>query len=216
MELYEIKDQTKINDFKEVDKIELSKITRNEADKEILNGLIISGYEMKFGKVNENREMFDPTCIDEYMQEYFIKNKLNVPVTILHNGDIMHLAGRVLVVETTGTGFYFVAYIPKTYMYYDILLNNIKEGILQGFSKEGWAEEYDVKYTKDGNFDYILIKKLIFASLSIVSTPANRLRFDKMGETMQVINSTKFVKNNIPEENPEENLENILFGSINN
>ena len=71
-------------------------------------------------------------------------------------------------------------------------------GLLQGFSKEGWADEYEVKYTKDGAFDYVLIKKLIFASLSIVSTPANSLRFDKIGETANIINSTKFVNKNIP------------------
>ena len=79
MDIYEIKDTTKINDFKEVEKLELSKITRNEGDKELLTGLIISGFEMKFGKINENREMFESTCIDDYMQNYFVKNKLNVP-----------------------------------------------------------------------------------------------------------------------------------------
>lgn len=211
MELYEIKDTTKINDFKEVDKLELSTITKNEGDKELLSGLILSGYEMKFGKMNENREIFDPTCLDEYMQDYFVKNKLNVPVTILHHDDLIHLAGRVLVVETTGTGFYFVVYIPKTYMYYDALLNNIKECILQGFSKEGWADDYDVKYDKDGNFDHILIKKLIFAALSIVSTPANRLKFDKIKETTVIKNSTLFIKKE--HEKEIDNLENILFGN---
>ena len=73
-----IHDTTKINDFKEVDNLELSTITRNEGDKELLSGLIISGFEMKFGKVNENREMFEPTCIDDYMQDYFVKNKLTI------------------------------------------------------------------------------------------------------------------------------------------
>lgn len=211
MDLYELKDTTKINDFKEVDKLELSKITRNEGDKELLTGLIISGFEMKFGKINENREMFEPSCIDDYMENYFVKNKLNVPVTILHQGDLMHLCGRVLVVQTSGSGFYFTVYIPKKYIHYDVLLNNIKEGILQGFSKEGWADEYEVKYTKDGTFDYILIKKLIFASLSIVSTPANRLRFDSVGETLNIINSTKFIKSEPKKE--IDNLENILFGN---
>ena len=45
MDIYEVKDTTKINDFKEVEKLELSKITRNEGDKELLTGLIISGFE---------------------------------------------------------------------------------------------------------------------------------------------------------------------------
>lgn len=210
MDIYKITDTTKINDFKEVDNMELSKITRNEGDKEILTGMIISGYEMKFGKINENREMFEPTCIDEYMQDYFVKNKLNVPVTILHRDDILHLVGRVLVVETNTNGFYFVVYIPRGVAGYEDIKLKIKEGILQGFSKEGWSEEYEVKYTKDGAFDYILIKKLIFASLSIVATPANSLRFDKVGETMNIINSTKFVNKNTPDEKPSEDLSEIF------
>ena len=211
MDIYEVKDTTKINDFKEVEKLELSKITRNEGDKELLTGLIISGFEMKFGKINENLEMFESTCIDDYMQNYFVKNKLNVPVTLLHNGDLNHLVGRVLVVETSTTGFYFTIYIPRGVTGYDDIKLKIKEGILQGFSKEGWADEYEVKYTKDGAFDYILIKKLIFASLSIVSTPANSLRFDKIGETANIINSTKFVNKHKETPAKADDLENQLF-----
>ena len=210
MELYEVKDTTKINDFKEVDNLQLSTITRNEGDREILTGLIISGYEMKFGKVNENKEMFEPTCIDDYMQDYFVKNKLNVPVTILHERDLTHTVGRVLVVETSKSGFYFVVYIPKGVAGYDDIKLKLKEGILQGFSKEGWADEYEVKYTKDGNFDYILIKKLIFAVLSIVATPANRMRFDKLGETANIINSTTFINKNTPASKADA-LETLLF-----
>ena len=211
MDIYEVKDTTKINDFKEVEKLELSKITRNEGDKELLTGLIISGFEMKFGKINENREMFESTCIDDYMKNYFVKNKLNVPVTLLHNGDLNHLVGRVLVVETSTTGFYFTIYIPRGVTGYDDIKLKIKEGILQGFSKEGWADEYEVKYTKDGAFDYILIKKLIFASLSVVSTPANSLRFDKIGETANIINSTKFVNKHKETPAKADDLENQLF-----
>lgn len=211
MDIYEVKDTTKINDFKEVEKLELSKITRNEGDKELLTGLIISGFEMKFGKINENSEMFESTCIDDYMQNYFVKNKLNVPVTLLHNGDLNHLVGRVLVVETSTTGFYFTIYIPRGVTGYDDIKLKIKEGILQGFSKEGWADEYEVKYTKDGAFDYVLIKKLIFASLSIVSTPANSLRFDKIGETANIINSTKFVNKHKETPAKADDLENQLF-----
>jgi hypothetical protein len=208
MEKIAIKDTTKINDFEEVENKELSTITRNEGDKELLSGLIISGFEMKFGKVNENGEMFEPTCIDDYMQDYFVKNKLNVPVTLLHKDDIYHLAGRVLVVQTSTTGFYFVVYIPKTFINYEIVRHNLKEGILQGFSKEGWADEYEVKYTKDGGFDYILVKKMTFIYLSLVATPANGIRFDKIKETPDIRNSTKFEK---VEEKKEETLEDILF-----
>lgn len=208
MKAIEIKDTTKINDYREVDKLELSSITKNDGDKELLSGMIISGYEMKFGKVNENMEVFDKGCLNEYLEEYFVKNKLNVPVTILHRDDLQHLAGRVLVVESNGVGFYFVAYIPKTYVNYEIVRNNIKEGILQGFSKEGWATDYEYKYKDNGEFDYMLIKKMCIINLSIVATPANSLSFEAIKET-KIQNATKFIKNT-PESDPE-NLETILF-----
>lgn len=208
MKAIEIKDTTKINDYREVDKLELSSITKNDGDKELLSGMIISGYEMKFGKVNENMEVFDKGCLNEYLEEYFVKNKLNVPVTILHRDDLQHLAGRVLVVESNGVGFYFVVYIPKTYVNYEIVRNNIKEGILQGFSKEGWATDYDYKYKDDGSFDYMLIKKMCIINLSIVAAPANSLSFEAIKET-KIQNATKFIKNT-PESDPEK-LEDILF-----
>lgn len=208
MKAIEIKDTTKINDYREVDKLELSSITKNDGDKELLSGMIISGYEMKFGKVNENMEVFDKGCLNEYLEEYFVKNKLNVPVTILHRDDLQHLAGRVLVVESNGVGFYFVVYIPKTYVNYEIVRNNIKEGILQGFSKEGWATDYDYKYKDNGEFDYMLIKKMCIINLSIVAAPANSLSFEAIKET-KIQNATKFIKNT-PESDPE-NLETILF-----
>ena len=209
MEKLIIKDTTKINDFKEVENLKLSTITRVDTDTEMLSGMIISGYEMKFGKVNENGEMFEPTCIDDYMQNYFVKNKLNVPVTLLHRDDFFHLVGRVLVVETSTTGFYFVVYIPKTEKLYDQIRNKIKEGILQGFSKEGWTDEYEVKYNKDGYFDYMIIKKMTIISLSIVTTPANGQKFDGLKQTMDIRNTTSFVKI----EEKKEDLEDILFNS---
>lgn len=190
----EIKDTTKINDYKEVDKLELSTITKNDGDKEILSGLLLYGYEMKFGKPNENREVYTKDSITNYIENYFIKNKLNVPVTIQHRDDINHLCGRVLVVEANSVGFYFVVYVPRTFMHYTALLNNIKEGILQGFSKEGWATDYEYYYTELGEFDYMLIKEMTFYCLSIVATPANSLPFEKIAQT-KVENSTKLINN---------------------
>lgn len=191
MEAIQICDVTAINKYDQVDKVELSTITKNVGDKEILSGLVLYGYEMKFGSKNENYEVYSNDAITKYIQKYFVDNKLNIPVTILHHDDIMHLAGRVLVVEVNGLGFYFVAYIPKSYKYYDEVLNLIKEGILQGFSKEGWAIDYEYKYKENGDFDYILINELMFNKLSIVDTPANGLNFERIATT-KVENSTKF------------------------
>jgi len=206
MKSIEIKNTTKINDWKEVDKIELSTITKNDSDKEILSGLLLYGYEMKFGKKNENQEAYAPNSLTNYIENYFVKNKLNIPVTIQHRDDLQHLAGRVLVVEVNGVGFYFVVYVPKTFINYQILLNNIKEGILQGFSKEGWATDYEYYYTEIGDFDYMLIKEMSFYCLSIVATPANSLAFEKIATT-KIENATKL----IIETKKELNIEDELF-----
>jgi phage head maturation protease len=206
MKSIEIKDTTKINDYKEVDKVELSTITKNDGDKEILSGLLLYGYEMKFGKKNENQEVYAPNSLTNYIEKYFVTNKLNIPVTIQHRDDIQHLAGRVLVVEVNSVGFYFVVYVPKTFVNYQILLNNIKEGILQGFSKEGWATDYEYFYAPDGSFDYMLIKEMTFYCLSIVATPANSLAFEKIATT-KIENTTTL----IVEPKKELSIEDELF-----
>jgi len=193
MKTIEIKNTTKINDYKEVDGIELSTITKNDSDKEKLSGLLLYGYEMKFGsKPNENREVYEKTSINKFIEDYFIANKLNIPVDIQHRDDLQHLCGRVLVVETNSVGFYFVVYVPKTFVNYEILYNNIKEGILQGFSKEGYATDYEYRYNELGEFDYMLIKEMCFYKLSIVATPANSLGFERIAQT-KIENSTKLV-----------------------
>ena len=206
MEAIKIQDTTKINDYKEVDKLELSTITKNDGDKELLSGLIISGYEMKFGSVNENREKFEKGAFENYIQKYFVDHKLNIPVTILHRSDLQHLAGRVLVAEINKTGLYFTVYIPTSYPEYQNVLSKIKEGILQGFSKEGWATDYEYIYLPNGEFDYMLVKEMVFNNLSIVSTPANALSFEKVKET-KITNATKLVAE------PKNDLEDILFNN---
>ena len=49
-----VRDQVLIGDWEEVQGIDAQTLNKNLAA-ESLHGLIIRGYEMKFGKVNENR-----------------------------------------------------------------------------------------------------------------------------------------------------------------
>lgn len=207
MKAIKINNTTKINDYKEVDKLELSTITKNDGDTELLSGLIISGYEMKFGNVNENQEKYEKGAFEKYIQKYFVDNKLNIPVTLLHRSDFQHLAGRVLVAEINKTGLFFTVYVPSTYMYYNELKNSLREGILQGFSKDGYAIDYEYIYLPSGEFDHVLIKEMAFLALSIVSTPANSLKFEKIKET-KITNATKVVV----EPDKVDTLEDILFG----
>ena len=185
MKKIKIHDTTLIGNWEEVQDVELSTITKRENDTQRLNGLVIKGYETKFSKTNENGERYEPGCLDDFIQSYFIDNNLNMVVDLQHGYGIDDQVGRVVYLETNTVGFYFVAYIPRTVARYEQVKNLLQEGILQGFSKSGWATEYEYKYTADGDFDYMLIKKMDIVSVSLVTSPANAVTFESVGETVQ-------------------------------
>ena len=185
-----VRDQVLIGDWKEVQDIDAQTLNKNLAS-EKLNGLILRGYEMKFGKVNENREEYDPNAFDEFIQKYFVDGKMNMPVDINHNGynDWKAYCGRVLYIEVNTVGFYFVVYVPRAYEYYNELKWRLEQGIIQGFSKEGFVsyQDYQTVWNDDGTFDHDIIKRISVVSVSLVCTPANGLPFEKMQETKNAL-----------------------------
>lgn len=183
---------TLIGDWEEINGVPASTITKNDADTALLDGLIIKGYEMKFGAVNENGEKYEKEAFTAYIQKYFVDNKLNIPVDLQHYTDFDNTIGRVIYAEVNNVGLYFVAYVPKGVSQYEQLKLKLKEGIIQGFSKYGWATDYEYIYTKDGYFDYMLIKEFQLLSVSLVTTPANAVNFEGVKETK---NMTTFVDN---------------------
>lgn len=181
-----IRNAVKIGDWEEVEKIPVSKITKRDEDTEKLDGLIIRGYEMEWGKVNENFELYEKDAFDDFIQSYFVEKGFNLPVDIEHAGYSPEwLAGRIIYAEINTRGFYYVAYIPRTFKNYDTVLNLLREGILQGFSKMGYATDWQWVYDEDGSFKHEIIKKFKLLAMSIVSTPANGIQFEKMQETKQ-------------------------------
>lgn len=192
MERIKLQDTTLIGNWEEVQGIPASTITKNDKDTEKLDGLIIKGYETKFaGGTNENGERYTKDCIDDFITHYFVGNGLNMPVDIQHVQDLDHLAGRVLYIESNEVGFYFVAYVPRTFKNYTVLKDLLRNGIIQGFSKMGWATDYEYKYKKDGTFDYMLIKRMEIVAMSLVAVPANAIAFEKVAE---VENGLRFEK----------------------
>lgn len=183
---------TIIGSWEEVQAIPASTITKSSTDTGTLDGLLVRGYEMKFGAKNENWEVYSKDAFTKYIENYFVKNKINIPVDLQHYTDLYNTCGRVIYAEVNTTGLYFVAYIPKGVAQYEDIKFKLKEGILQGFSKYGWATDYTYKYDNDGNFDYMQINEFQICSVSIVSTPANAVTFEKMQE---IKNATTFVDN---------------------
>ena len=128
-----VKDGVLLGDWEEVSGVPLSKITKKDTDTQVLDGLIVKGYETKFGVTNENREQYAPGCLDKFVQEYFIDHKLNMTVDLQHSDRVDDLVGKVVYLEVNTVGFYFVAYIPKTIARYEQVKDLLREGILQGF-----------------------------------------------------------------------------------
>lgn len=178
-----ISDTTLIGDWDEVTDYELSKITKKDKDTQRLNGLVIKGYETKFGKVNENGERYEPGCLDKFVQSYFVDNGLNMVVDLQHSWDVDDQVGRVVYLEVNSVGFYFVAYIPRSVPKYQLVKTLLEEGILQGFSKSGFATDWDWE-DKDGG-DVFVVKEMNILSVSLVTCPANPIGFESIGETVQ-------------------------------
>lgn len=192
-----VRDTVLIGEWEEVQGVEAQTL-KPELDPEKLNGLIIKGYEMKFGKTNENGEQYDKTAFDEFIKRYFVDGKMNMPVDINHQGftDWHAYCGRVLYIEVNSVGFYFAVYVPRDYPDYDRLVWALKSGIVQGFSKEGFVgyDDYDFVYNQDGTFDHEQIHKMSVVSVSLVCTPANGLPFEQMKETknaLHFVNTTE-------------------------
>lgn len=183
MQPHRVHDAVLLGDWEEVQALDAQTLNKDLAP-EKLNGLILKGYEMKWDKTNENSERYEKTAFDDFIQSYFVDGKLNMPVDINHEGmrDWHTICGRVLYIEANSVGFYFVVYVPRTFEEYDNLKWRLQEGIIQGFSKEGWATDWEPKWNEDGSFNYELIKKMKVTNVSLVSIPANGLDFERMQE----------------------------------
>lgn len=185
-----IRETVLLGDWEEVQGVEAQTL-KPELAPEKLDGLILKGYEMKWGNTNENGEQYDQTAFDEFIKRYFVDGKMNMPVDVNHEGwNNWHAyCGRVLYIEVNSVGFYFAVYVPRTYPEYDRVLWALKAGIIQGFSKEGFVdwEDYDVIWNADGSFDHEQIHKMSVISVSLVCTPANGLPFEQMKETKNAL-----------------------------
>lgn len=180
-----IRNAVKIGNWEEVKAVPVSTITKRDEDTALLDGLIIKGYEMEWDKTNENYERYEKTAFDKFLQEYYTDKGFNLPVDIQHYESPEWLAGRIIYAEINSRGFYYVAYVPRTYVHFVMVLNLLREGILQGFSKMGYATDWEYRWTENGEFDYELIREFKLLSVSLVTTPANGIPFERLQETKQ-------------------------------
>lgn len=204
-----IADTTLIGRWEEVSQID-GKDIHKSLDGQSLDGLVIRGYEMRWDTTNENGERYAKEAFDAFIEDYFVARGLNMPVDVNHEGwhNWHSIAGRVLYIERDEEGFYFVVYVPRTYEHYNALRDKLEAGIIQGFSKEGFATDYEFKFKEDGTFDYMLIKEMKLLSVSLVSSPANGLNFERAQE---VRNGLVYVKKDIVENAESASALEVMF-----
>ena len=195
-----------IGDLEDVKGIPTSQLTKRDEDTALLDGLIIRGYEMEWDKTNENYERYAKDAFDKFIKDYFIDRGFNLVVDIEHAGgfDPQWLAGRVIYAEINSQGMYYIVYIPRTYVHFDMVRNLLQEGILQGFSKMGYATDWEDVWNKQtGEFLYELIKEFKLLAMSLVSAPANGMQFEKLQE----VKRNGLVFRNIEKEQTQKPLE---------
>ena len=194
-----------IGDWEEVKGIPTSQLTKRDEDTALLDGLIIRGYEMEWDKTNENYERYAKDAFDKFIKDYFIDRGFNLVVDIEHAGvDPQWLAGRVIYAEINSRGMYYIVYIPRTYVHFDVVRNLLQEGILQGFSKMGYATDWEDVWNKQtGEFLYELIKEFKLLAMSLVSAPANGMQFEKLQE----VKRNGLVFRNVEKEQAQKPLE---------
>lgn len=187
MEKKRIHNDILIDNFDEVSDYPLQSIVPSAANSaEKLEGLIIRGYEMKYdNRANENNERYTPDALKSFIKRYFVDKSLNIPVTLMHEQGFDALVGRVLCVELNSVGAYFVVYIPRSHRRYNDILVALREKLLQGFSKEGFATDYEL----DEN-NVFIIKEFELLAMSLVATPANGLTFEKL---QKIENATSLI-----------------------
>lgn len=203
-----VSDGVLIGSWEEVAGVKLETVTKRSGDDAVLDGLVIKGYETKFGVTNENGERYAPNCLDRFVQEYFIDHKLNMVLDVQHGWGVDDQIGRIVYLEVNTVGFYFVAYVPRSVPRYEQIKALLKEGILQGFSKCGLAEDYEYHFKEDGEFDYVEYKDFKLMSVSLVTMPANPIPFEAMGETVR--NDLNFVNRLAEEEKPTQKKKSIF------
>ena len=194
-----------IGDWEEVKGLPTSQLTKRDEDTSLLDGLIIRGYEMEWDKTNENYERYAKDAFDKFIKDYFIDRGFNLVVDIEHAGnDPQWLAGRVIYAEINSRGMYYIVYIPRTYVHFDMVRDLLQEGILQGFSKMGYATDWEDVWNKQtGEFLYELITEFKLLAMSLVSAPANGMQFEKLQE----VKRNGLVFRNIEKEQTQKPLE---------
>lgn len=143
----------------------LSSVTPSEG-----GGLTIKARLKRWGVMNLNREVYEEGAYDAFIKDYYERGALNMPLTVQHGSRVEDIVGKVLSLEKDTEGMTVTAEVMDGLPMSETVKKLIADGILQGVSDEGFADDFD--YTeKDG----YTIRRASMLAVSLVTTPAEMI-----------------------------------------
>jgi len=147
-------------------------------------GFRISGVATTFDQRNENGGIFKSGDFDKFIRDYFKRNKLNMVCPIEHSYEFDNRGIFAVIENELETLNVTVEFYKDCCSLYEVIKNQVKRGILQGFSTYGWIMD-------DGNAELL--------NISLVSMPSDR--------GAKIFKNTKFI--GFEENEPEQEIELI-------
>lgn len=132
-------------------------------------GIRVRGLLTAFNIRNANGMNFAAESYDKFVDDYFVRNSLNVPAYLDHIEDTEHRIGKVESMTKTDDGVEVVVYIPRGMYYYGLAKTQLDNGILQAFSNSGYATE--AEYDKET--DTLNIKEFALSHVALVPLPGD-------------------------------------------
>lgn len=132
--------------------------------------LLITAQLKKFGETNLNGEMYAADAYDDFINDYYVKNGYEIPLTLQHGQRVEDICGKLTKIEKTDDGLFIEAVVLSALPNFNIVSTLLENGILSGVSDEGLAMgDFDSKN------EVFNVKKAQILAVSIVTTPAEPL-----------------------------------------
>lgn len=144
------------------------KVVKDESGNEL--GFEVRGILTTFDVKNVNDYVFTRQSYDKFVDEYFVKNKINVPLCLQHRDDDPRcLCGIVKDMKKTDHGVEIVGFVFRSAYYYGMIKDQIERGLYQGFSNSGYVIDYE--YDNENNA--LIINEFELMHVAIVCTPGD-------------------------------------------
>lgn len=132
-------------------------------------GFDVRGMLTTFDVRNENGQVFTSMSYDRFVDDYFLKNSLNVPVCVQHIEDIFHLCGYVLEMTKTADGVEVIVRVMREAYFYNVIKAFVRSGVLQGFSNCGYVEDAQWNDSEEA----LVVTGFALMHVALVTTPSD-------------------------------------------